>query len=369
MPNRTAHFLTSALVSAVIMASPVASEAGGLSHTGTYGGGISHLPAPSTCGPAPSHPSRPVTINNNNNINIYKRTTIDNTINVYKPVTVNKNIDVTNNIDNSKNITINKPISITNTIDNSKTIDITKNIDNSKTIDNSKNISINKSIVINKGGDNISVMAEASAQASASAAATAASFSGAGAGAVAFGGGGGWAPEAPAPFVGGDIGNISVETAPVRQQCTIQEATIVKAIHAVCVSADGHEFPASHMLGDTWISASYEGEVARCIPGSRLKVVIGKVIQSSEGMAAGTSSGEVLECAAHEAVRHYKDGMLKCAPAVPVPDCTERTNLRKYGTADMFFSYRAQVCLETHEEYSEVSSADGIRKDMRRGTR
>ena len=123
------------------------------------------------------------------------------------------------------------------------------------------------------------------------------------------------------------------------------------------------------MLGDTWISASYEGEVARCIPGSRLKVVIGKVVQSSEGMAAGTSSGEVLECAAHEAVRHYKDGMLKCAPAVPVPDCTERTNLRKYGTADMFFSYRAQVCLETHEEYSEVSSADGIRKDMRRGTR
>ena len=347
MPNWTAHFLTSALVSAVIVASPVASEAGGLSHTGTYGGGISHVPAPSTCGPAPSHPSRPV----NTNINIYKRTTIDNTINVYKPVTVNKNIDVTNNIDNSKNITVNKPVSITNNIDNSKTI------------------SINKSIVINKGGDNISVMAEASAQASASAAANGASFSGAGAGVVAFGGGGGWAPEAPAPFVGGDIGNLSVETAPVRRQCTIQEATIVKAIHAVCVSADGHEFPASHMLGDTWISASYEGEVARCIPGSRLKVVIGKVIQSSEGMAAGTSSGEVLECATHEAVRHYKDGMLKCAPAVPVPDCTERTNLRKYGTADMFFSYRAQVCLETHEEYSEVSSADGIRKDMRRGIR
>ena len=364
MPNRTAHFLTSALVSAAILASPAASQAGGVSHMGTYGGGMPHVPAPSTCAPAPSHPSRTI----NNNINVYKRTTIDNTINVYKPVTVNKNIDVTNNIDNSKNITINKPVSITNNIDNSKTIDITKNIDNSK------NISINKSIVINKGGDNISVMAEASAQASASAsanaAASAANFSnaGAGAGAMAFGGGG-WAPEAPAPFAGGDIGSISVETAPVRPQCTIQEATIVKAIHAVCVSADGHEFPASHMLGDTWISASYEGEVARCIPGSRLKVVIGKVVQSSQGLAAGTSSGEVLECAAHEAVRHHKDGMLKCAPAVPVPDCTERTNLRKYGTADMFFSYRAQVCLETHEEYSEVSSADGIRKDMRRGTR
>jgi hypothetical protein len=366
MPNRTAHLLTSALVSAAIMASPVASQAGGVSHPGTYGGGMPHVPPPSTCGPASGHPPRPV----NNNINIYKRTTIDNSINVYKPVTVNKTIDVTNNIDNSKNITINKPVSITNNIDNSKTIDITKNIDNSKTIDNSKNITINKSVVINKGGDNISVMAEASAQASASAsaAANAASFSGAG-GAVAFGGGGGWAPEAPAPFVGGDIGNLTVETAPARQQCTIQEATIVKAIHAVCVSADGHEFPASHMLGDTWISASYEGEVARCIPGARLRVIVGKVVQSSQGLAAGTSSGDVLECAAHEAVRHYKDGMLKCAPAVPVPDCTERTNLRKYGTADMFFSYRAKVCLETHEEYSDLSSTDVIRQDMRRDVR
>jgi hypothetical protein len=351
MPNRSVYFLTSTLVSAVLVVSPLAAEAGGVSHPGTVGG-ISKGSSASTCAPAPSgHPSRTV----NNNVNIYKPTTIDNNITVYKPVTVNKNIDVTNNIDNSKNITINKPISITNNIDNSKNIDITKNIDDSK------NISINKSIVINQGGNNVSVTAEAAAEASANATANAnanaASFAGAGAaGAVAFGGGG-WAPEAPAAFVGGDIGNISVVTAPVRQQCTIQEATIVKAIHAVCISADGHEFPASHMLGDTWISASYEGEVARCIPGSHLKISIGKVIQSSEGLAAGTSSGQVLACGLHEALRHYKDGMLKCAPAVPVPDCTERTNLRKYGSADMFFSYRAEVCLETHEEFSEKLSS------------
>ena len=352
MSNRTAHFLTSALVSAAIMSTPLASEAGGVSHPGTYGGGISHPSAPSTC--APAHPSHPT--GGNTNIHVYKPTTIENNIHVYKPVTVNKNIDVTNNIDNSKNITINKPVSITNNIDNSKNIDITKNIDNSK------NISINKSIVINKGGDTVSVTAEAMAEASASASANAASFAnagaGAGAGAVAMGSGGGWVPEAPAAFVGGDIGTLTVETGPVRPQCTIQEATIVKAIHAVCVSADSHEFPASHMTGDTWISASYEGEVARCIPGSHLKINIGKVIQSSEGLAAGASSGQILTCGAHEALRHYKDGQLKCAAAVPVVDCTERTNLRKYGTADMFFSYRAQVCLETHEEYSEMSSVE-----------
>ena len=110
-------------------------------------------------------------------------------------------------------------------------------------------------------------------------------------------------------------------------------------------------------------------EVARRILGSHLKIMIGKVIQSNEGLASGTSSGQILECGAHEALRHYKDGMLKCAAAVPVVDCTERTNLRKYGTADMFFSYRAQVCLETREEYSSVSSLDMIHKETKSGVR
>jgi hypothetical protein len=83
----------------------------------------------------------------------------------------------------------------------------------------------------------------------------------------------------------------------------------------------------------------------RCIPGSHLKVVIGDVMQSDQGMAGTYASGQVLECGDHEALRHYKDGMVKCTPAVPVPDCTERTNLRRYGTSDMFFSYRASVCV------------------------
>jgi hypothetical protein len=98
------------------------------------------------------------------------------------------------------------------------------------------------------------------------------------------------------------------------------------------------------MLKDTWIESSYEGEVARCIPGATVKVTIGDVVQSDQGMAGTYSNGQVLACGIHEALRHYKDGMLKCALAMPVKDCTERTNLRLYGTGDLFFSYRGQVC-------------------------
>lgn len=402
--SRITRQLVSALVTATMLSNPLVAQAGGGSRAGNPPGnaGISQVPAGPGCKqPSPTgHPPgfHPTSINNN--IQVYNQTTIDNNISVYKPVSINKNINITTNIDNTKNITINKPISIINNIDNSKNINITNNIDNSKYIDNSKNINISKSIVINKGGSEAdaaaiaAAIAEASASASASAAAIASalansnsnsnssasinfsggsntasatsnsagfsasngfSTSGSSAGTV----GSSFALEAPAPFVGGDIGNIAVEIAPAPaapQQCTIQEATVVKAIHAICVSGDGHEFPASHMLGDTWINSSYEGEVARCIPGSHLKIVMGKVTQSTEGMATSNASGQVLQCAAHEALRHYKDGVLKCAPATPVPDCTERTNLRRYGTGDMFFTYRSKICLETREEYAEQTT-------------
>jgi hypothetical protein len=43
--------------------------------------------------------------------------------------------------------------------------------------------------------------------------------------------------------------------------------------------------------------------------------------------------------------------------AVPVPDCTERTNLRRYGTGDMFFSYRGMVCA-TSTRTSSAAGAD-----------
>jgi hypothetical protein len=170
------------------------------------------------------------------------------------------------------------------------------------------------------------------------------------------GGGGGTYISDQAMYQGGNFQvAVAVDTSGASQQCVYQDATVVKAIHAECVSADGRSFPASHMLGATWLDAAYEGEVMRCIPGSSLHVTVGEVVQSDQGMASSFTNGQQLNCAEHEALRHYKDGMLKCAIAVPVPDCTERTNLRRWGTGDMFFTYRTKVCAQTHREYSQIS--------------
>lgn len=208
-----------------------------------------------------------------------------------------------------------------------------------KQININKPISIDKSIVINKGGVSVSISgAEASAAAD-----------------TTIYGGSSYAEETVVNR-GGEIGSLQTE-----ETCEAQPATLVKAIHAVCVAATGEEFPASHMLGESWIESSYEGEVARCIPGAMLKVKIGDVVQSDQGMAGTYEHGKVLMCGPHEGLRHFKNGMLKCAPLMPVPDCTERTNLRRYGSGDFFFAYRAEVCAESpHEFTARNTSLSGI---------
>ena len=80
-------------------------------------------------------------------------------------------------------------------------------------------------------------------------------------------------------------------------------------------------------------------------------------------VAKPLANGTVIACGMHEALRHYKDGMLKCAPEVPVPDCTERTNLRRYGTGDLFFSFRAQVCVQSSQTARRDLDVSGMTLD------
>ncbi len=379
--------------------------AGGYRGNHSYGGG--------SFGPRGCKTGGSQSANKNFSYNVYKPVNVTSNVDNSKNTNVYKPVHVTNNIDNSKNTTVNKYIdnskntnvtnnftknidnsknyNITKNIDNSKNttinknINITKNIDNSKYIDNSKNTYIDNSKSTNVS--NSSASADATAIAAAVAAAVAASNSSssatvnnynnsnttpgggggntiigvnaaaAAAAASQSGGGGGAYISDQGMYQGGNFAVAVDMSAPV-QQCVYQEATVVKAIHATCISAGGNEFPASHMTGATWLDASYEGEVMRCIPGSHLKITVGEVVQSDQGMASSFTHGQQIECGEHEALRHYKDGMLKCAIAVPVPDCTERTNLRRWGTGDMFFSYRTKVCAQTHREYSEASEQE-----------
>jgi hypothetical protein len=304
MSLKSISFSAVAIVAAISIAVPPALAG----NPGTYMGSMYHTV---TC---------PTGVNINKNINIYKPVTITKNVNIYKPVTINKTIS----IDNSVNI--------------EKNINITKNIDNSKYIN------IKKTIIINKGNNNATAIAKAFAEASANAQASA---------------------SANVTVYNGSYQYVNVNTKTntgeisyqAQEQCQMQEAVVVKAIHAVCVAGD-REFEATHMDSETWVNSGYEGEILRCIAGSHLKVIIGDVVQSDHGMAGAYDNGDVITCSEGQALRHYKDGVLKCAVAQPVKDCTERTNLRRWGSGDLFFSFRAQVCAASVRSASTRSSVE-----------
>jgi hypothetical protein len=307
MPLKPVMFFAASFAAALLAALPQATAGGSGGGTGigtTNYGNISGGPHCQTGSTLIIN--KPVTINKN--------------VSIYKPVTIEKNIDI------NKNINIDKSVTIT------------------KNIDASKHISIYKNIVINKGGGTAEASAFASAMASASASASAS------ANVTVYNGS--YQDVRVVNNNGGGEVSVSAE-----ETCQMQEATVMKAIHAICLAGD-REFAASHMLPETFIDSSYEGEVARCLPGAILKVIIGDVLQSDQGMAGTYEHGQVLQCAAHEALHHYKDGMLKCAPEVPVKDCTERTNLRLYGTSDFFFTFRTQVCASAAKSASVSRSVE-----------
>ena len=238
------------------------------------------------------------------------------------------------------------------TINIYKPININKNININKDVNINKNVIINKNIVINK------VSAFSSAEASAFATAASSAQAGAAAQTIVYSG-----SYQIINYNNHGGGAIAIAAVHGGGACHMQEATVVKSIHATCVSFEGREYAASHMVPDTWIEAGYEGEIARCIPGSHLKVIIGEVLQSDQGLAGTYDKGQVLMCGDYEALRHFKDGMVKCAPAVPVPDCTERTNLRRYGEGDFFFSFRAQVCVSTSDAHQAEAEVGGMSLD------
>jgi hypothetical protein len=92
--------------------------------------------------------------------------------------------------------------------------------------------------------------------------------------------------------------------------------------------------------------------------------MVGSVMMSSEGMAVSLNDAQVLSCGAGMAASHFKNGMLKCTMAKKVPDCTERNNLRKWGTGDMFFTYVTRVCLEQKRELVGSSVSSGYSFSM-----
>jgi hypothetical protein len=186
---------------------------------------------------------------------------------------------------------------------------------------------------------NINVVVAAPVIAIAKSSATAISSSGAVAGSGAFGlssgqtfigGGGGWFVDSGQPSLlqGLNVEAAAEAVAEVRRvpYTETRRRTRKVVIRAVCIDDRMVPHPASQVRPDREIDESFEGELYRCLAGSRLQVTIaewsGKI--SFDG-------GESMECKKGDALYHSPGGEIVCRRQRPARECNERSLLRRYG--------------------------------------
>ena len=154
-------------------------------------------------------------------------------------------------------------------------------------------------------------------------------------------GNGGFAVSGPAPVAPSTLNGLNVlgadqtvvetitEQVPVTEEtCApqISSRVAVRPVQAVCIDDKGTPHPASRLNADEAVSASYEGEVFRCLAGTHMQVTFGDMVNGQSSFA----QGETFSCRKGEALAH-RNGALVCATEMPQRNCNERSLLRRHG--------------------------------------
>lgn len=235
------------------------------------------------------------------------------------------------------------------------------------------NVNIGATVIVNA---NSSATAISNAGATSGASSGAGSMSGSAAGVVNYYGGGGHGGYYSGPMATGYIQGLNVEGGEVRRR-QAYEATRTKMrrviIRAVCLDDRDVPHPASQVTPDRDIDDLYDGELYRCIAGSRMQYVIadyeGRIDISSSG------GGQTYICQKNEALYHIpglrggegQAGSLVCRPQRPARDCNERSLLRRFGagvkvltilSTEKYTAYREEVVQE-RQTLSTSFSLDG----------
>ncbi len=121
-------------------------------------------------------------------------------------------------------------------------------------------------------------------------------------------------------------------------------------IQAVCIDDRAVPHPASQVRPGKDVAMDYEGELYRCIAGTKLQWTIAD--------EAG-GPGETVNCNKREALWYGRGGRLECRPEKQERDCNERSLLRRYGAGVKVLT---MIREETYTEYREemVESAGSV---------
>jgi hypothetical protein len=200
------------------------------------------------------------------------------------------------------------------------------------------------------GNVNVNVNVNANANASASARAYGGSRSGA---TVIVGGGGGayFNVDQPYPTT---IQGLTVEgktiemiRVPYTASRRMEKRVVIQAY---CIDDRAVPHPASQVRPGKDVGMDYEGELYRCIAGTKLQWTIGDEMGGP---------GETINCNKREALWYGRGGMLECRPEKQERDCNERSLLRRYGAGVKVLT---MIREESYTEYREemVESAGAV---------
>jgi hypothetical protein len=238
------------------------------------------------------------------------------------------------------------------------------------------NIHVGGSVVVNAS-------ASATSSASASSGAGAGAGAGASAGSTVYYGGGTHGGYYSGPMSTGYIQGLNVEGGEARRRASYEatRSTFKRVvIRAVCLDDRDVPHPASQVTADRDIDSGYDGELYRCIAGSRMQYVIG----AYEGYSQANFGGETYVCGKNEALYYGggagggsglaggpdgRGGALACRPQKPARDCNERSLLRRYGagvkvltilTTEKYTAYREETVRESGMSGMSLSLDGGV---------
>jgi hypothetical protein len=184
-----------------------------------------------------------------------------------------------------------------------------------------------------------------------------------------YGGGGGQMFYTP-PMATGYIQGLTVEGPERRQKVAFESTrrtTRRVVIQAFCLDDRDVPHPASQVTPDREIG-DYEGEIFRCIAGTRLQYVVAEFT----GKIA-FDGGQTTVCNKSDSLYYTPNGQgggtLSCRPQKAARECNERSLLRRFGagvkiltivSSERFTEYREEVVRETSSVVSNLALDGGV---------
>jgi hypothetical protein len=176
------------------------------------------------------------------------------------------------------------------------------------------------------------------------------------------GGGGGGGFVGPGPQ--GMLQNLNVVGGKSMKRTAYEasrEKRIRIVIQAFCLDDRSVPHPASQVSPDRNIENDYEGELYRCLAGTRMQYVWSEYIDK-----INFDGGKTVTCEKNQALWHEKGGRIACKAQTPARDCNERSLLRRFGagvkileifTKETYTAYKEEMVQEAMT--SSSMSLDG----------